>query len=716
MKIGKIDVTVPMIAYTAGFVVAIIVLIAMWKTNSNIRYEAMARNTVYRAMYDDSGDVIQKGIDSCQSLVDANPGKLNTRLYLANLQYRQKMYAAAQKSFDDAANLSSATPHEKGMAFTGAGVSLFMTATKDNQPKVAVAAEEFFKKALDADKNCLDAMVNMGLAELYKGGDGALAEADKWCAKALELEAPASDKEPHALVPSIRAQEQLYLLKALLSAKRSRNSEAVGYFDRVRAMHQSTTNADSNKRLAMLASVTEKNLESSARKELLSKLEGELSKFGKDSVAAYNALGIGYSLQKSEPDFATTAMAACMRHLTKAMDVDPKDTRAYYNLGAIMESRLIDVAGKIGTPVTGLTGETPLFNKWLQGEKAARYTPQEKGVVVELKKLLTDEETLWKRFQDKAKLNPPDRVESKLRQLVCLRRQIYLLETDEEAFRAPFIIRANNLQKDLEALDPDNPVVLQALGHFMLDKGDYLGAHKQFAKAQEKGQKSPELDRLVKGLGVKPEVCDIHPIPNHRFYGPRPLIGGTLKAISAGGVPKQATMKIDDTAVPAVLCGPLGLQFLFFPMEKDLKDGEHTVSISMSDSMNQPVEFPPFKFGLDKMPPKLSITPDLSGPVSGKQVFTITLEDRSGVDFSSLKITMRAATAKGKDVLLVSEGRTKRTMTETNPPRKIGFPIDNDTFQISAGQDLQPGEYELNFVVSDLMGNVLTEKKVFTVK
>jgi Fe-Mn family superoxide dismutase len=49
----------------------------------------------------------------------------------------------------------------------------------------------------------------------------------------------------------------------------------------------------------------------------------------------------------------------------------------------------------------------------------------------------------------------------------------------------------------------------------------------------------PELDRLVKGLGVKPEVIDTRPIPNHRFYGPRPLVGGTLKAISAGLPPSE---------------------------------------------------------------------------------------------------------------------------------------------------------------------------------
>ena len=716
MKIGKIDVTVPMIAYTAGFVAAIVVLLAMWRRNSDIRYEAIARNTVYRGMYDDNGEAIQKALENCQSLVNANPGKSNVRLYLANLQYRQKQYPAAQKSFDDAANLASATPREKGMAFTGAGVSLFMTATKETQPKVAVAAEEFFKKALDADKNCIDAMVNMGLAELYKGGDGALGEADKWCTKALELESGANDKEPRALVPSIQAQEQLYVLKALLSARHGHNSEAVGYFDRVKAMRQPSTGAEANKRLAMLASVTEKDLEVAARKELLTKLEAEASKFGKDNISAYNALGIGFSLQKAEPDYATVAMVSSMRNLSKAMDADPKDLRAYYNMTAILENRLTDVAAKISSPITGLTGETVQLNKWLQGEKAVRFTSPEKVLIVELKKILSDEEALWKRFQDKGKLNPPDRVEAKLRQLVCLRRQMYLLEPEEEGMRAPLLLRANNLQKDLEGLDPENPVVHQAIGHFLLDKGDYLGAHKEFSKAAEKGLKSPELDRLVKGLGVKPEVSDIRPIPNHRFYGPRPLVGGTLKAISAGGVPKQATMKIDDAPVQAVLCGPLGLQFLFFPMEKDLKDGEHTVSISMSDSMNQPVEFPAFKFGLDKLPPKLNITPDLGAPVTSKQVFTITLEDRSGVDFGSLKITVRAASSKGKDVLLISEGRVKRTMMETNPPRKIGHPIDSDTFQISAGQDLQPGEYELNIVVADMMGNVLTEKKVFTVK
>jgi tetratricopeptide (TPR) repeat protein len=711
MKIGKIDVTVPMIAYFAGFVVALVVLLTMWSKNSDQRYEAICRGAIYRGMYDDGGDAINKAVESCQGIVDRNPGKVTARLYLANVQFRQKNYTAAQKSFEEAAGLSGATNREKGWAYTGAGVSVFTAAAKDKQAKAAVTAAEFFKKALAADKNCVDAMVNLGLVELYKGDPTSIDEAEKWCNTALELQAAGK-----SLVPSLKAQEQLYVLKAIVSAKRGKNSDAVANFDRVKAFRQQNTNSESNRRMAMLASVTEKGLDVAVRRELLTKLESDVSKYGKDSVAAYNALGIGNSLQESEPDFATVGMAAAIRHLTKAIDTDVKDLRGYHNLSVVLQRRMQAVAAKVSIPLTGLTGETPVNNRWLNAEKVTRYTPIEKGYINELKKLLENEEALWKKMQDKGKLEPADRIESKLRQLVCLRRWMYLLEPEEEAQRAAPIVRAINLQKDLEALAPDDPVVLQALGYFLLDKGDYLGAHKQFAKAAEKGAKSPELDRLIQGLGVKPEVGDIRPAPGKRFLGPRPLIGGTLKAISAGGVPKQAVMKIDDQPVQAVLSGPLGMQLLYYPNEKDLKDGEHSVTITMSDSLNQPVEFPSFTFALDKMPPKLGITPDLGTPLAGNTVFTVTLEDRTGVDFSTLKITMKSTKSKGKDELLISEGRVKRTMLETTPPRKIGFPIDSETFQFTAGKNLEPGEYEITIVVSDLAGNILTENKKFTVK
>ena len=67
-------------------------------------------------------------------------------------------------------------------------------------------------------------------------------------------------------------------------------------------------------------------------------------------------------------------------------------------------------------------------------------------------------------------------------------------------------------------------------------------------------------------------------------------------------------------------------------------------------------------------------------------------------------------------MLLISKGRVKRTMPETTPPHKIGYIIDNENFEFAAGMELQPGDYDMQITVSDMVGNVYNENKRFTVK
>jgi len=694
MKIGPIDVSVSVLIYIGGFVAAIVVLVALWRANSEIRYEAWHRDTILRAMNNQDAD---KGIEACQALIARYPDKVSARLFLGNLLYQQKQFEQAEKEFSEAA-AKATTPEQKAWALVGRGVAAYMAAAKGDQAKALGRAEAAFEEAFTADKNCTDALVDLAVAQLRAGDSAALDKVEDHCKQALSAATP----------PALSAQAQLYIALGLVAMRSGRPLEATANFERAKGILPTWKDADAFRRISMLAAATQKDVEPAQRREMLATCETGLSKFGKEQVTALNALGIGWWLMKGAPE----SYASALTRFQKAMDTDSKDPRAYRNAAGLREDRIAEWAVKLSGP--WLT-ETPRPNKWLLPEKALplRFVLADRQPLQELSKLLKDTEGVWQKFVDKAAPKPEEKVEAKLWQVSCIRRQAYLLEVTEESQRAALLAKALSLMKDLVALAPENPVVHYTLGMVLYEKEDYTGAYGALKTAEAKGMKTPALQRLLGFLGSKSEILDVRPSKDRRSFGRRPLVGGTLKA---PGAPKRVTMKLGDKVVDPVM---VGTQVLFVPAGTDLPDGDVTVSISFTDTFERTTECAPFTFSLDLKPPSWSVAPDASAPIPPKTVFTITLADRSGIDYGTTKLTLKEVSAKkaGRNIPLISDGRYKTAMPDIDPPRRIGHPLDSESFKVSAGaQELTPGDWELSISVQDQAGNQLSDTKRYTVK
>jgi tetratricopeptide (TPR) repeat protein len=714
MKIGPIEVTVPMLVYCGGFVFAGVVLMQMWNKNKDIRSESMARDQIMQAMREDANEVTDGAVQSCRSLVEQRPERMNARLFLGTLLYKQKQFKESQKAFDEAAGVSDATAQEKSWALVGSGVAMFASASKESQPKVAAEAAKLFQKALDMDPKCTDAVINLAAVRMYEGGANAAAEAEKFLTQARDM----ND------FGSIYAAEQFYALSGIVSAQLLRPAESVGAFQKAKTIRPSWKGADDMKRTAMLAAVVQQDVNPNERKKMLETLESQVGKFGKEQDTAYNAIGVGWNYFKDAPDFTAGPFLRAQRGFTKALDFNSKDTRAYLNLAALLEGQILSTAAKLSVPITGFTGETPVTgetpapNRWRDAEKSPRFPGSEKAVIVELRKLLKEQEDLFKKFIEKSGATPALKMNAKIRMAACARRHAYTLDIDEESQRAGVLNKANLIVKDLLQNFPDAPESHMTAGYLLLDKEEYLNAYNAFVAAQAKGLKSPEVDAIVSVLSAKPEIQDSRPREDRRVYGPKPLVSASLKAMT-GSTIKKVTMRLGIKEVPADKLSIYGSQVCYLPIDGDLPDGQNSVSISVTDALNQTVEFPPFVFTVDKQIPSWSVTPENGAQVTTKPTFNITLSDRSGIDFNTLKITWKLLDGKKTTPLkdLVDGGRVKIAMNDLTPPRKIGFPIDNDTFQVSTGGvDIKAGEYELSISVYDLTGNVLSDVKKFTVK
>lgn len=758
-----------MIVYTAGLVAAFLVLTIMWKWNADTRYEAWYRSTITRAL---NGEEPDKGVAACEKLIAVRSERTNVRFALAELLYKQGRYQDAQAAYEALAALPSTKPEEKAWALVGQAASVFANAPKGSKAKAAEQAEALCRSALEQDKNCTDALVNLGLALAWKdaesgkeddggaggakgnkaggsapkdakdkkgeagapkdakgkggegkdkgakdkkGGSEALKEAVTVCEQALAATAPAS----------LGGQTQLYALRGYLAMQRGQSLAATVAFEQVRAMQPGLADVDSLRRAGLLAGAIQPGVEPQARRELLAKVEAELGKFGKDQIVALNALGVGFAMLKGVPDFAAGPYITAEKHFRKALDIDAKDPRAYYGLASLMEDRVEDIAKKASVPFTGFTGETPIPNKWASAAATtttvtSRFSTTDNALAQEIVVKLLDEEKLWQRFIGGTAPSAPDILDAQLRKLACMRRRAYLAAND--ALRLDVLVKlALPLAQEVAKANPASAVAQYTLGRTLLDKEDYLLAYKAFQAAEAAGMKSPELERLLKVLGTKPEILDVRPPENRekRWFGARPLIGGTLKAFTSAGPLKAATVKMGETVLPASSVSVVGSQVLFLPAANQVVDGQQSIAISVTDAMGQTTDFPPFTLSIDKKPPAWSVTPDNNAPLPVKPVFTITFADPSDIDFSTVKVLLKKTGAKGVGDTrkLIEDGRYKQNMQETNPPRKMGFPLDTPTFQVSPGlQDLTAGEWELSVSVQDMVGNQLNDAKKYQVK
>ncbi len=326
---------------------------------------------------------------------------------------------------------------------------------------------------------------------------------------------------------------------------------------------------------------------------------------------------------------------------------------------------------------------------------------------MEIRKLLTEEDAMWTAALQKV-TQTADKVDFKVRQLACIRRLFWLMPENDPT--APAVLeKAAKLSAEIVALDPKSGVGQFTRGLVLIDKGDLPGALAAMTEAKTNGYDAPNLDELIAGLTRKPKIGEIRP-GARRAFGMVPLISASLHA-PAGGI-KETKMSIDDKPVEALVSGT---QVLYVPEQSSSLDGDHTVKISIIDKKGNTIDFPEFNFGVDKKPPSIKITPEGGAVLPAKAEWTITVGDASGIDPSSTSVVFK--TVKGAQSItreLVKDGKYKLGFPDLKPPIKAGSAV-GETFRVAPGQDLLPGEYTLTITVGDIVGNVETQTKSFTV-
>ena len=716
MKIGPIDVSIPGLCYVAGCVVGVSLLLQMYSYNKDTRVESICRSFIMRGMNDDNPDSIVSGIEKCKYLIDLYPKKVSTRLYLGSLLLRQKQYQDAQAAFADVLEkVPDATAQEKAWALVGQGVAVFAsvsTSSKDAQAKAAVKSEEFFKKALEQENDNPDAIVNLGLVQLLKTQSGNSAEqAEKYCKQAL-----ASSK-----IPSLAGLTQLHNLNGLILLRQGKFSESTFAFERAHALQgvaAPASAAANNSRLARLGTITQPGLDSKLREELIIKTQRETQLMPENQRnAARNAMGVAWTLIKNKPEWYETARMIFI----DAINADRKDPQAYLNLAELYEDHIKLLGAKLTVPVTGICGgESSAVNPWMVNTVAVntvavnRFERADVSTLAEIRKNLKDEFDVWSNYLKT--VIPPlaaDRINAVTRQLSCVRRQFYLLDITAESERPDLRKRELEMANEIIAIDPKDPIGNVLLGRVYVDNQEYVNARKAFESARQLGKIPPDVQTGIEKLSVQPTLVGQRPEENKPWFGVRPLIGATMKAVLSGGGIKEAKMAIDGKVVkPSIV----GSQILYFPSEADISDGEHTATLSATFASDpHPIEFKPVKFFVDKLPPTWTVDPENNQPLASKAVWTITLADRSGIDPTSLSITLTSGKGKGITRNLVQNGRYKMALPDLGI--KTGSFVDCEKpFKVASPMELSAGEYGLNIVVQDSVGNELKETKQYSVK
>jgi hypothetical protein len=705
MKIGTIDISYRMLIYAGLIVFGVIFLWTTWNSKKELRQESYYRDTILRGLFDDKPEAQAAAIDACRGLLSHKPSHVAGRLYLGTLLMRNKENVEnlkeAQATFEQLATDPAATPQEKAWACVSAGVAVFNLNEAADANKAANESEKLFLKALEADKDSADAMTNLALAQMFKSGSKGVSSAAGWTAKALA----AKD------AGSLKARSQLYNLNGMIQLNNQKPIEALGEFRKSKAVRPKRDDIADNIRMAAISGVTQKNLTPEDRRELLKRIEAEMSQYGKSESTALTAAGRGWMILKNAPDYMAQngPYANALRLLSTAINKEPASIQGYYSKTVLLDERISDIGAKLVSRITGINGETPPLSLWKTPDKSY-FSNEDTTLLNELRNVLTEQETMWKQFADRTQ-KMPEKVEARLRQLICLRRLAWCVPDRDASQQATFRDRATKVADELLKLDPENGAVHFAAGQLLFDKGNYAGAFQSFSLAKEKKFASESLDRLIAGLGQKPEIVDVWPAETRRGYGVRPLIGGTLKVLKGSGPLKEATLSIGKNTVTPVITGS---QVFYVPDDDSTLDGDHEVSIAVVDEFGGRTEFPKFSFGIDKRPPAIKVLPEDGAQIETKQIWTITLSDVAGIEQTQTQVTLKSEKPSKINRELIKDGRYKVSVDAQQPVKINSFC--GESFKIGLGSDMVPGEYSLIVSTADMNGNIATVTRSYTVK
>jgi hypothetical protein len=312
---------------------------------------------------------------------------------------------------------------------------------------------------------------------------------------------------------------------------------------------------------------------------------------------------------------------------------------------------------------------------------------------------------------------PAERMNAKLRQLACLRREGYLLEIAEEQMRVELQRKMWQIIGDLMVIDKDDPEVLFAKGQVELEKPDYMASFSSFSKCkkayEERNAKIPEyLDRLVAGVSVQPSVVDVRPAAGKKFLGVKPVIILSLKALTSAGPLKVKMMQLNKKPVQPMI---QGTQILYMPTDNELPDGDQEVEVEVVDALGVVVKIPPFNFALDKRPPDCGVLPEHAAGnpptvIEPKAKWHVKLFDAGGLRLESINISLKDEKKKNAvSRVLVVNGQIKGPI----PPVWVK---EDGEFDITSGTDLAVSEYTLTINAMDTAGNELKVDKKYSVK
>jgi tetratricopeptide (TPR) repeat protein len=702
MKIGSVDVRVYAFVYLAAVLVIGIVILRVYLGNYGAWLEGYYRGSILAAMNSESTATQQEGIDACRAVLKASPQNVSVRLYLVTLLLHQKKFVEAEKESKEAAEIPAASPDEKAYAFMGAGVAHFRAMTNDEPAKYATAAAEceklYFQKAVDSQKANPDALANLAFCKTLQAPASA-GSAMKTCEPLLTGSPP----------PSLAVLQQLYTLKGLALLQEGKSFDALSEFERAQALQPAgipglPTPQDS-RRLALLGGIAQKDIAQPQRMSLMLTIEKEIGKYGSQEVAVLNAMGAARSMLSNDADYMKKHFPLAKANFNAAILRDPKEPRAYLNQVSLIENRIADVASTLTVRVSGLNGDPVKDNPWVETPKVEVSAP-DRTALNEITTLLHDEDVLWDLFFNKADVGTAERINAKLRHLACVRRQAFMTN---DANKAGFFNRALAIAEELVKIEPNNPATHFALAEVLLEQGQsgqQVKAINELNLSKSCGMNTPQLDNLLAALGNSPQLTDVRPSKLGPSFGAVPLIRATLSGINGEAV-KGFAMTLDGRQVASMR---IGSQVMFLPKADELKDGNHTISLTINDGTGgPPVKLPEFEFKVTKKPPTWTARMEGSAP---QPVWKITMKDEAGIDSNSLTLTLKGAGITRK---LIKGGKAGMAMLNVGLKSNDAIAINNE-FKVSSGSDLVPGSYTLLIDVSNNAGIPLRAELPFEVK
>jgi len=706
MKIGPVDIGIPVLINIGGCVIAVVVLFSLWNKGAELRHEAFYRDKIMRGLSDGLPERQSEGAKACLDFLKVEPDHVPAKLTLANIYAAQGNFAGAKQLFEEIAKMSKATSTEKAYALNGAGVSTFKAAPKDAMGPALDEAEKLFRAAIEADKEFADPHANIALLQPHKSPD-------KWIVTA---EAPAKTAIESRVPPTAEALENLYRLVGMIQKEKRQAGEAVKSFDAAQTIRPTGVGGnDQMRRTTKIAALVEEGLSAETRRGLINELERAIPGMGdrKQQSNACIALGLAWMEMSKEPDWGTNGYLAAIRAYTRALDFDPQNVLAYQNFSALYDRRVNEFSAQLKGQVTSFNGITPPLDPVKDGPRARRMHPGDKNTLPEIRRVLKDHEDLWRRFIDKAGPAPKEKIAALLDIMILVRRQGYTMDVDEEPTLKVTLDRAYLAGKEAELLEPENGLVNFSVGMLLLDMKRFGDAQIRFNKAVAAGFKSPLIDKVLTELNRKPELLSARPADGQRWFGKRPLVYATLYSPNASDGFRSIEVTHNGATASPMLTGT---QLLYLPDVSKLTDGKHVIQVAVVEAASgNKIQFPPLEFSIDRLPPTYKLSPD-GGEVDGKAVFTISLADPTGVDLASVRVLYRsmdnAKNPTNREIVL--SGRYKVGAPDLNI--KGNQTIPGESFKVTAGTiPLPPGAYVLDLFAKDMTGNEMKASKGFQV-